>query len=242
MPAHSQRFPGAKHLPADLVLLYEDRDLLVVIKPAGLLTMSTETTREGTAYWMLTDYVRKGCDKSHNRIFIVHRLDRDTSGVLVFAKTPAAKAKLQDEWDKVEKNYIAIAHGHFTQAEGTISSYLAENEAHIVYSTSNRTKGKLAQTAYRVVKEVNGLSLLEIRLLTGRKNQIRVQLADSGHPVVGDSKYGRANDRHKFLALHARTLSFNHPFTGQRMVFDAPAPASFLALAGEWPKENKPCA
>ncbi len=229
-------------MPPDLELLHEDRDLLVVVKPSGLLTMSTETIRDRTAYWLLTDYVRKGCDKSRNRIFIVHRLDRDTSGVLVFAKTAGAKQRLQDEWEGVEKRYLAIAHGHFTQAEGTISSYLAENEAHVVYATTNRTKGKLASTEYRVIKEINGLSLLDIRLLTGRKNQIRVHLADSGHPVVGDAKYGRPNDRHKQLALHARVLSLTHPFSGQRMVFEAPAPAIFHTLVGDWPREEVPCA
>jgi tRNA pseudouridine32 synthase/23S rRNA pseudouridine746 synthase/23S rRNA pseudouridine1911/1915/1917 synthase len=208
-------------------LLYEDRDLLVINKPAGLLTMATDTIRERTAYWMATDYVRKGFAGSHRRVFIVHRLDRDTSGVLVFAKTPEAKVHLQAHWDEAEKTYVAVAHGRFAEPEGTISSYLAENQAQVVYSTPDPAKGRLSHTAYRVLKEAKELSLIEVRLLTGRKNQIRVHLADRGHPVLGDSKYGRPDDGCKRLALHARMLVLQHPHTGQRMTFEAPVPVRF---------------
>ena len=210
-----------------LAILYEDRELLAIDKPAGLLTMATDKERERTAYWLATDYVRRGFAGSRHRVFIVHRLDRDTSGVLVFAKTPAAKNALQDHWDEVEKTYVAVAHGLFAEPEGTISSYLAENRAQVVYSTTDPALGKLSHTAYRVVREINGLSLLEIRLLTGRKNQIRVHLADRGHPVLGDGKYGRPDDGCKRLALHARRLTLKHPSTGQRLTFEAPVPPHF---------------
>jgi RluA family pseudouridine synthase len=226
-PLKRPKGKGKGRRPGGLAIIYEDRDLLVVDKPAGLLTMATETVRERTVYWLATDYVRRGFPGSSKRVFIVHRLDRDTSGVLVFAKTPEAKNALQDHWDEVEKTYLAVAHGLFAEPEGTISSYLAENRAQVVYSTPDSAHGKLSHTAYRVLREGNGLSLLEIRLLTGRKNQIRVHLADRGHPVLGDSKYGRADDGCKRLALHARTLVLNHPTTGQRLTFETPAPVHF---------------
>jgi tRNA pseudouridine32 synthase/23S rRNA pseudouridine746 synthase/23S rRNA pseudouridine1911/1915/1917 synthase len=171
-----------RHLPRGLEILYEDKDILVVDKPAGLLTVRTETEKTRTAHYILTDYVRKGSAKSQKRIFTVHRLDQWTSGVLVFAKREAVKLLLRAQWKGTEKKYIAVAHGQLAQKEGIISSYLAENKAFVVYSTKDTTKGKLAQTAYKVLKETRQFSLLEITLLTGRKNQIRVHLADKGHP------------------------------------------------------------
>lgn len=227
MNVQQVRPAGQRRRPGGLTILFEDRELLVIDKPAGLLTMATETVRERTAYWMATDYVRKGFTGSRHRVFIVHRLDRDTSGVLVFAKTLEAKNYLQDHWDEVEKTYLAVAHGLFAEPEGTISSYLTENRAQVVYSTPDPALGKLSHTAYRVLREGNGLSLLEIRLLTGRKNQIRVHLADRGHPVLGDGKYGRPDDGCKRLALHARTLVLRHPSTGQCLTFETPAPVRF---------------
>jgi tRNA pseudouridine32 synthase/23S rRNA pseudouridine746 synthase/23S rRNA pseudouridine1911/1915/1917 synthase len=228
-PQPRPRTKSRNRRPGGLAILYEDRDLLVIDKPAGLLTMATDKERERTAYWLATDYVRRGFAGSRNRVFIVHRLDRDTSGVLVFAKTPEAKNALQDHWEEVEKTYVAVAHGLFAEPEGTISSYLAENQAQVVFSTPDPALGKISHTAYRVVRESGGLSLLEIRLLTGRKNQIRVHLADRGHPVLGDSKYGRSDDGCKRLALHARMLTLKHPSTGRRLTFEAPVPDHFPA-------------
>jgi tRNA pseudouridine32 synthase/23S rRNA pseudouridine746 synthase/23S rRNA pseudouridine1911/1915/1917 synthase len=226
---------GQGRRPGGLTILHEDRDLLVVDKPAGLLTVATDAVRDRTAYWLATDYVRRGFSGSRHRVYIVHRLDRDTSGVLVFAKTPEAKNTLQEHWDEVEKTYLAVAHGLFAEPEGTISSYLAENRAQVVYSTPDPALGRLSHTAYRVLREDNGLSLLEIRLLTGRKNQIRVHLADRGHPVLGDGKYGPSDDGYKRLALHARTLVLKHPSTGERLVFETPVPAHFpgWSISGE---------
>ena len=135
--------PKTKPLPQGLVIIHEDRDIIVVDKPAGLLTMGTDKEKSRTAYFILTDYVRKGFARSRNRIFIVHRLDRDTSGILVFAKNEEAKLRLQGQWEETRKKYLAVVHGKFENSSGTISTYLLENKAHNVYSTSDATKGKL---------------------------------------------------------------------------------------------------
>jgi tRNA pseudouridine32 synthase/23S rRNA pseudouridine746 synthase/23S rRNA pseudouridine1911/1915/1917 synthase len=221
-----------KHLPRGVMILHEDRDILVVNKPAGLLTMGTEKDKVNTLYYALTDYVRKGNAKSHNRIFIVHRLDREVSGVLVFAKTEAAKFNLQDQWDSSEKTYLAVVHGEMEEKEGVITSYLAENSVFVVYSTKDTRYGKLSQTAYKVLRETRLYSLLEIRLLTGRKHQIRVHLAELSHPIVGDRKYGKGDRDQKQMALHAVSLTFNHPHTGRSMTFEYKAPAFFNRLLG----------
>jgi RluA family pseudouridine synthase len=223
---HSTR----KHLPPGLEILYEDKDLLVIDKPAGLLTVGTATNTSRTAYWFLTDYVRKGAMKSRNRVFVVHRLDQWTSGVLLFAKSEEIKLRLQAQWKETQKKYTAIVHGHLEKKEGVITSYLAENTAFVVYSTHDAAKGKLAHTAYKVLKETRRFSLLEIDLLTGKKNQIRVHLADEGHPIVGDRKYGKKNDGYKRLALHAKSISFKHPATGKQMTFESAQPSYFSKL------------
>jgi 23S rRNA pseudouridine1911/1915/1917 synthase len=213
-------------------LIYEDRDILVIDKPAGLLTMASASEREKTAYHILTDYIRKGCAKSPKRVFIVHRLDRDTSGIVIFAKTEAAKIRLQEQWDKTEKKYIAIVYGRLPEKSGVITSYLAENAAHVVFSTKDRSAGRLSTTAYKVIKETRGLTAVEIDLITGRKNQIRVHFAEKGHPVVGDAKYGKTYDPHKRMALHARFVSFLHPWNGRRMILEAKIPPYFTGLIG----------
>jgi len=223
---------AGRHKPQGLTILYEDRDILVVDKEPGLLTIGTESERTRTAYYRLTDYVRKGNAKSRKRIFIVHRLDREASGILVFAKTAAAKASLQNQWEETEKKYLAVVRGKLAKKTGTFSTYLAENTAHVVYSTSDRNKGRLSHTAYRVLKESKPFSLLEITLLTGRKNQIRVHLAESGHPIVGDKKYGERDRAHKRLALHAQSLSFKHPFSGKQVTFETSVPGYFSKLIG----------
>jgi len=205
-------------------ILFEDRDILVVNKAPGLLTMATERDRERTAYSIMTDYVRKGCSKSRNRVFIVHRLDRETSGILIFAKNEDAKFTLQNNWDETTKTYIAVVHGRLPHKADTITSFLTENKAFIVYSTPNHSIGKLSRTAYKVIKESGRFSLLEVNLLTGRKHQIRVHLSEIGNPVVGDAKYGLKNDRNKHLALHAWSISFKHPYTGKQLSFEAPVP------------------
>jgi tRNA pseudouridine32 synthase/23S rRNA pseudouridine746 synthase/23S rRNA pseudouridine1911/1915/1917 synthase len=222
--------PPKRFQPHGLTILYEDRDILVVDKTNGLLTVSTDKIREKTAYYLLTDYVRKGNQKSREQVFIVHRLDRDTSGVIVFAKNENAKRYLQDEWQKFEKKYYAVLQGTLPEKEGIISSYLAENSVHRMYSVADPEKGKLARTGYKVTKESGKYSLLEIDLLTSRKNQIRVHFSEKGYPVVGDKKYGKKEKGIKRLALHATSLTILHPHTKEKITFKADVPAYFDAL------------
>jgi tRNA pseudouridine32 synthase / 23S rRNA pseudouridine746 synthase len=233
LPMSTGKDSKIRRLAGGIRLLYEDRDILVVDKPSGLLTMGTDRDKTRTAFFLVTDYVRKGNPKSPNRIFIVHRLDRDTSGVLLLAKTEAAKRTLQEQWDSTQKTYLAVVHGRLARKEGTISTYLAENSAHNVYSTNDPQQGKLSHTAYQVLQETKEFSLVEIDLLTGRKNQIRVHFAEIGHPVVGDRKYGEGKTGHPYLALHARAISFPHPFHGRQMAFAADIPDHFARLLGQ---------
>ena len=228
----NNKSPRTKHQPKGVELLYEDDDLLVVNKPCGLLTMGTDRDKSRTAHSILNDYVRKGNIKSRNRIYIVHRLDRETSGVLIFAKSEKVKLILQEQWKNNEKIYLTVVYGELTPKEGTISSYLAENNAYSVYSTPDSTKGKLSHTAYKVLKETKGFSLLEIHLLTGRKHQIRVHLSEKGHPVVGDKRYGKGADGYNCLALHAKSLCFIHPISGKQLLFETPIPEYFTRLIG----------
>jgi tRNA pseudouridine32 synthase/23S rRNA pseudouridine746 synthase/23S rRNA pseudouridine1911/1915/1917 synthase len=221
------------HLPFGIKILHEDNDILVVDKPSGLLTMGTCRDRSRTAYSILTDYVRKGYTKSPKRIFIVHRLDRETSGILIFAKNIKAKLHLQEQWDETKKKYLAVVHGRLKNKKGIISTYLAENKAHVVYATSDSAKGKLSHTAYKTLRETKAFSLLEIDLLTGRKHQIRVHCAEIGHPVVGDRKYGKGNESKIRLALHAKSLSFRHPVTHKRLAFETGFPEYFCKLVGK---------
>lgn len=225
--------PPKRFQPKGLPIIYEDWDIIVVDKVNGLLTMSNDAVRERTAYFLLNDYVRKGNSKSRNRVFIVHRLDRDTSGILVFAKSEQAKRFLQDQWQEFQKKYYAVVRGSMAEKEGLISSYLVENSAHKMYSVSDPRKGKLAKTEYRVLKESANYSLLEINLLTGRKNQIRVHLADKGCPVAGDKKYGDKKQRAKRLCLHSASLTLAHPFTKETMTFETKMPAYFESLVKE---------
>jgi tRNA pseudouridine32 synthase/23S rRNA pseudouridine746 synthase/23S rRNA pseudouridine1911/1915/1917 synthase len=222
--------PYKKFEPKGLTILYEDRDLLVVDKAAGLLTMSDSKGASTTAHELLNNYVRRGNPKSRNRIYIVHRLDRETSGVLVFAKSEEAKAYLQNEWQTFQKKYYAVVCGKMAEKEGLITSYLAENSALKMYSTSDEKNGKLAKTSYRVLKEGPHFSLLEVELLTGRKNQIRVHLADKGCPVAGDEKYGDKNKSFKKLTLHSGSLTLTHPYTKESLTFSALVPAYFELL------------
>lgn len=227
------RSAGAGRMPKGLTILYEDRDVIVIEKPAGLLTMGCERDKSRTAHSILNDYFRKGNPKSRNRMYIVHRLDRDTSGILIFAKSELAKQYLQENWSESEKSYLAVVHGCLNPREGIISSYLVESSAYVVYSTPVPAVGKLSRTAYITLKEANGLSLLEINLLTGRKHQIRVHLSEQGHPIAGDKKYGREGDGYNWLALHAWSITFTHPVTGKRLAFATEVPKYFTRLLGD---------
>jgi tRNA pseudouridine32 synthase/23S rRNA pseudouridine746 synthase/23S rRNA pseudouridine1911/1915/1917 synthase len=223
---------SAKYKPKGVTLLHEDRDIIVVEKPCGLLTIGTDRDKTRTVHTILNEYVRKGDPRSRNRVYIVHRLDRETSGILILAKNETAKMYLQDHWQETDKNYITVVYGLLASKSGTISSYLSENSAFNVYSTADQATGKLSLTEYSVLKESKGLSLLEIHLITGRKHQIRVHLSEMGHPVAGDKKYGRKNDTYGNLALHARSISFTHPVSGRRMTFETGIPVFFTRLIG----------
>lgn len=222
--------PSKKHEPTGLTILFEDHDIIVVDKAAGLLTVSTYREKEKTAFSLLNNYVKKGNYKSKSTVFIVHRLDRETSGILVFAKSERVKRFLQENWKNFTKLYAAIVHGKLKEKEGEITSYLLENKAYRMYSTKDTEKGVYAKTGYKVVKESDIFSLLEINLFTGKKNQIRVHLAEKGYPIVGDKMYGKPDKGIKRLALHAETLTINHPFTKEEMTFKAKFPAYFKTL------------
>ena len=221
-----------RRLPLGISIIHEDGDVIVVEKPAGLLTMGTDRDKSRTLHTILNDYVRKGDPRSRNRIYIVHRLDRETSGILLFAKSEPVKILLQNNWEDTEKRYLAVVHGSISPKEGEITSYLRENSAFSVYSTPDPSQGKWSSTQYLVLKETKEFSLLEIHLLTGRKHQIRVHFSEKGHPVVGDRRYGKGSDSSATLALHARSLSFNHPGSGKRMSFTTGVPDSIMRLVG----------
>ncbi len=232
MPKSKKKFKSTpkRFQPKGLSILYEDHDILVVDKMSGLLTVSTQKVRENTAYYILNTYVRKGIQKSKNRVFIVHRLDRDTSGTIIFAKNEIAKRYLQDEWHGFTKKYYAVVQGTLPEKEGIITSYLVENRAHKMYSVNDPEKGKLAKTGFKVLKASKKYSLLEINLLTGRKNQIRVHFSEKGFPVAGDKIYGENDKGIKRLALHAASLTILHPDTKEKMTFEATVPAYFESL------------
>ncbi len=229
-----------KHRPRGILFLHEDRDLLVVDKAPGLLTMATSKQNIDTAYFRLTDFVRKGNPKSHKRIYIVHRLDREVSGILVFAKSVAAKEALQASWEETEKHYLALVQGAPPEKEGILSGYLTEHGVNNVTIDDTSTEGKLSHIGYRVLGQANGVSLLEVHLLTGRKHQIRVLLSSNGLPILGDKKYGvRAGNKHaKFprLALHAYSLAFAHPFNGAPCHFETRIPHLFAKYMPKDPK------
>ncbi len=231
---------GVKFLSKGLTVLYEDKDILVADKPAGLLAVATEREKSRTAHSLLTDYIRKGCGRCRKRLFVVHRLDRDTSGALIFAKSEEAMYRLKARWKQTEKKYLAVVHGRCEKSSETITTFLAEDRGYKVYSTSDTTKGKLSQTSYKVLRVTKRFSLLEVVLLTGRKNQIRVHLAGIGHPIVGDTKYGKEDESQPRMALHARSISFKHPFSGQELTFKSEVPVFFTKLVGSIDHEVGP--
>lgn len=224
----SREFPVFYHRRIQLV--YEDDDIIVVNKGYGLLSMGTDKVKEGTAYSIVRDYVK--WQDPRNKVFIVHRLDRDTSGLMMFAKSIEAKEAMQHNWNNMVLNrkYLAVVEGNVEEPEGTIKSYLAETSQYEVYSTENPNEGQLAVTRYTALKCRNGYSLLEVELDTGRKNQIRVHMKDLGHPIAGDRKYGAKSSPIHRLALHAQTLRFIHPITRKEMNFTTPIPASFASM------------
>lgn len=204
---------GTGGCPLDI--LYEDEALLAVNKPAGLLSVATDTEKERTAFRVL----REG---GVEPLFVVHRLDRDTSGVLLFARSEKVRDELQQSWDeRVGREYIAVCEGVFQQKRGRVETMLREGAAHVMRSAA---EGVRAVTNYEVTAENAAYSVVRVTLETGRKNQIRAHMSELGHPVAGDKKYGAATDPFRRLALHARTLTVTHPLTGSPLSITAPTP------------------
>lgn len=210
-----------------LKIIYEDDLFLVIDKPSNLLTVATDKEKEKTAYVEVNKCVKQNNPK--NKIFVLHRLDKDTSGVLVFCKNEIVKNELQDKWNDIvtRREYYAVVEGNIAKKEGTIKSYLKESKTKMVYSTS-KYEGKLAITEYKVIKENNKYSLVNINLLTGKKNQIRVHFKDLGNPLVGDKKYGSIINPISRLCLHASKLSFT--YNNKEYTFEAEIPSKMKSL------------
>ena len=227
----TDRFAAPKtRLPSGLQIYFEDGHLLVVEKPEGLLSIASPAEPEKTAYYQLTEYLRHKHPRSRERVWIVHRLDRETSGLMVFAKTAPAKEVLQSHWDTFEKKYEAVVEGRLPAKEGVLESDLDESNPHHVFVRPKSGRTRHAITRYRVLKSTNQRSLVELTLETGRRHQIRVQLAHAGCPVVGDEKYGAKTDAAGRLALHATFLCFRHPVAGKELRFTSPLPKSLARL------------
>lgn len=209
-------------------IIYEDKDIIVINKPSGLLTVATEKEKNKTAYHLVMEYLKK--KNKNNRIFIIHRLDKDTSGIIMFAKNERAKHLYQDNWNDIVKKrcYYAVIDGKMQNKEGTIKSYLKEN-GNMVYSVKDRS-GKLAITEYKVLKERKNISLLDINLKTGRKNQIRVHMKENKTPILGDLKYGEKSKLINRLALHAYKLELVNPVTKKLLTFEINMPNEFKIL------------
>lgn len=211
-----------------LTILHEDSDIVVVQKDAGLLSIASEKEKDLTAHTQLMKYVRMASPT--NRIYVVHRLDKDTSGVMMFAKSEQVKLALQRAWRELvlERAYMALVEGEVKKEAGTITSWLRESKTRVVYSSHTKDDGLHAVTHYKKIQSNQAFSLLEVQLETGRKNQIRVHMNDIGHPVVGDKKYGSTDNSIGRLGLHANALTFIHPTTKKQMRFEAAIPKSFF--------------
>jgi 23S rRNA pseudouridine1911/1915/1917 synthase len=223
--------PGPR-LPSGMKILHEDTAIIVIEKPNNLLSIATKAEQEATAYAKLTEQVRHRDRGKGARIWIVHRLDRETSGLMVFARTEEAKRQLQSQWNEAEKRYLAVVDGTLPEASGTLRSHLDETNPYRVRSARPSEETREAVTHYRVVNQAGNRSLVELTLETGRRHQIRVQLAEIRCPVVGDPKYHPSGVEDQRLALHAASLKFRHPTSGEMMQFESPLPADLERLLG----------
>jgi len=224
----SRSWPQFRH--QRMTIVYEDDDIIVVNKGYGLLSVGTGSLKkEETAYGILKNYVKS--INPANKIFVVHRLDRGTSGLMMFAKSMEAQAAMQHNWKNmvIDRRYVALLEGVVESDKGTICSNLGETSQYEVYSSQEEGDGKPAVTRYEVIKRSHGYTLAEFSLDTGRKNQIRVHARDLGHPIVGDRKYGAKSSPLNRIALHARSLKFAHPVSRRLMDFELPVPQRFLA-------------
>ena len=210
-----------------LDILYEDKFIIIVNKPSDLLTVANIREKDRTLFSYVLDYLKQ--KNKNNKVFIVHRLDKAASGIVVFAKDEKTKFYLQDNWDKFEKNYVAIVNGKIQNAKGVLKSYLEETKTYLTYSVNDKN-GKLAITEYEKILENKNYTMLSLNLKTSVKNQVRVQLSDIGNPIVGDKKYGIKKDPIRRMALVANTLIFIHPKTREKIVIDIDIPNSFINL------------
>jgi 23S rRNA pseudouridine1911/1915/1917 synthase len=211
-------------------IIYEDQYIIVIDKAAGLLSMATDSEKRATAYSLLSRHVKK--QDPENKIFIVHRLDRETSGLMIFAKNEEIKDRLQEFWNDtiLERTYVAVVEGMVGQHEGVITSYLWEDKNYTMHSSQIPGKGQKAVTHYSVVRQNDSYSLLKVNLETGRKKQIRIHMQELGHSIAGDKKYGAVTSPLKRLGLHAQQLSFIHPVSGSKMNFETKIPKAFMRV------------
>ncbi|MCH2127895.1 MAG: RluA family pseudouridine synthase [Pirellulaceae bacterium] len=217
-------------LPSGIKVVFEDAFLIVIEKPESLLSIASATERNKTAYSFLTHYVRRGNPHSRERVWIVHRLDREASGLMVFAKTEAAKRALQAHWNETEKRYLAVVEGRPPADQGVLKSYLDESGPFKVYSAPPSERTRHAVTHYRLMKRIATGALIELILQTGRRNQIRVHLADAECPIIGDRKYAARTNPARRLGLHASSLQFKHPSSGELLRFQSPLPRILARL------------
>lgn len=216
-----------KSLPFDI--LFEDDHIIVVNKPSGLLTIATAKEKERTLYHIVREYL---VSKDKNaRIFIVHRLDKDTSGIVIFAKDEKIKNQLQENWNEYVsvREYVAVVHGHLKEKSGKVVQHLAETKTNLVY-VARGNDGKEAITNYKVIKENDDYSLVSIFIETGRKNQIRVAFQSMHHPIVGDKKYGDKADKQMRLYLHANRLKIYYPILKKDILFETANPVEFKKI------------
>lgn len=216
-------------------LVFEDECIMVIEKPPGMLTYGEAGSAGTSAYKEIKDHLERN-SKGKAGVFVVHRLDREVSGLLLFARSEQVQEKLKDEWKDFTKTYQALAEGIIRKKSGVISSWLSEGPGFRVRSGNRREGAKFAETSYRVIKETDGDTLVELQLVTGRKNQIRVHLSDMGHPVVGDRRYGADATWERRIRLHAVSLKIRHPLSGEWMEFHSPLPKGFLVLKPEHEK------
>lgn len=219
-----------KQMASKLKILYEDDELLVIDKPAGLLSVASDKEKTITAYRLCSDYMH--AKDSHSRIFVTHRIDKETSGVLLFCKNENLRNILQDKWNDLVKTrqYVALVQGTFDKKEGEIISWLRESDTNMMYSSRKKGDGQKAITKYKVINDNFKYSLLDVHIETGRKNQIRVHMQDIKHPIVGDDKYGSDFDPIKRLGLHAKKLVIVHPLNGKTLSFVASTPKEFTKV------------
>ncbi len=218
-----------KH-PRDLNIVYIDEDLVIINKPAGLLTIATKKDEDKTAYAMLLNYVKS--ENPENKLFVIHRLDRETSGLLMFARSEDIKDTIQETWNSTisQRTYVGVVGGEVEPQQGTVTSWLNESRAFIVYSSQKQHVGKKAVTHYKTIQGNSNFTLLQINLETNLKHQIRVHMQDIEHPIIGDKKYGSTINPIGRMGLHAKVLVFTHPGTGKIFRFDTGVPSRFLKL------------